>query len=116
MFGETDVLKILENPKKKLFSRDLSNPFQLSNQSSFYAIRAVQSINYNYTENWLPRKLFLNEREALKVLKERLRWEHFFREITKLLHFTKPCQKLHHVHCYVWKSSSSINFEKLSFN
>ena len=51
MFRGTVVLKMLENPKNKLFNRHLLKKFELSNQSSFYAIRVAQSITYNYPEN-----------------------------------------------------------------
>ena len=37
MFRKSVVLKISENPKKKLFSRDPLKQFELSNLSSFYA-------------------------------------------------------------------------------
>ena len=77
MFGKTALLKVLEHSQKKFFSRDTFEPFELFNLSSFYVIRPAQS-----SPAWklTPPRMFpvsvTREQEFLKVMEERLWWEH----------------------------------------
>ena len=78
MFGKTALLKVLEHSQKKIFSK---GTFKLSvklfNLSSFYVILPAQSC-----PAWklTPPRMFpvsvIRDQEFLKVMEERLWWEH----------------------------------------
>ena len=64
-------MKISENSKKNLLIRDRFKPTQLSNLSSYYAIRVFQFAIYKYIENWLNSKCSLQLfREFSKLLEQ----------------------------------------------
>ena len=64
-------MKVSENSKKNLLIRDRFKPTQLSNLSSYYAIRVFQFAIYKYIENWLNSKCSLQLfREFSKLLEQ----------------------------------------------
>ena len=77
MFGKTALLKIFKHSQKTFFSRDTFKPFELFNLSSFYVIHPAQSC-----PPWklTPPRMFsvsvTREQKFLKVMEERLWWEH----------------------------------------
>ena len=107
-----------EHSQKNFFSRDTFKRFDLFNLSSFDVICPAQSttailktdtFDNVSCECYSWARIFKSHGRASVV-------RAVFREITVFLHSTKLSRKLHHVHCYVRKGSSSWNFEKLPFD
>ena len=89
MFGKTTVLEISKNSYKNIFCGDPFKQFELFNLSSFYAIRVAEMSNI------LPRAMAIAfcEQEFLKLLEERLWWDHILVKSNRISAFFKTLMK-----------------------